>query len=48
LSGGERLFPPHAAGEDGDFERKSGIIEGVDAQIPVVLDLGPDALAVTV
>jgi 2,3-bisphosphoglycerate-independent phosphoglycerate mutase len=36
-----------AAGEDGDFERKSGVIEEVDARIPVVLDLGPDALAVT-
>jgi 2,3-bisphosphoglycerate-independent phosphoglycerate mutase len=39
--------PPDAAGEDGDFERKSEIIEEVDAQIPMVLDLGPDALAVT-
>jgi 2,3-bisphosphoglycerate-independent phosphoglycerate mutase len=41
------IKPADAAGEDGDFGRKSGIIEGVDAQIPVVLDLGPDALAVT-
>jgi 2,3-bisphosphoglycerate-independent phosphoglycerate mutase len=39
--------PADAAGEDGDFERKSGIIEEVDAQIPMVLDLGPDALAIT-
>jgi 2,3-bisphosphoglycerate-independent phosphoglycerate mutase len=39
--------PPDAAGEDGDFERKSEIIEEVDTQIPMVLDLGPDALAVT-
>jgi 2,3-bisphosphoglycerate-independent phosphoglycerate mutase len=38
---------PDAAGEDGDFERKSGVIEEVDARMPVVLDLGPDALAVT-
>jgi 2,3-bisphosphoglycerate-independent phosphoglycerate mutase len=39
--------PPDAAGEDGDFGRKSGIIEEVDAQIPVALDLRPDALAIT-
>jgi 2,3-bisphosphoglycerate-independent phosphoglycerate mutase len=39
--------PADAAGEDGDFERKSGVIEEVDDHIPVVLDLGPDALAVT-
>jgi 2,3-bisphosphoglycerate-independent phosphoglycerate mutase len=36
-----------AAGEDGDFGRKAGIIEEVDAQVPMVLDLGPDVLAVT-
>jgi len=41
------IKPTDAAGEDGDFERKSGVIEEVDAQIPMVLDLGPDALAVT-
>jgi 2,3-bisphosphoglycerate-independent phosphoglycerate mutase len=39
--------PTDAAGEDGDFGRKSGVIEEVDARIPTVLDLGPDALAVT-
>jgi len=39
--------PPDAAGEDGDFERKAGVIEEVDAEIPGLLDLGPDALAVT-
>ena len=39
--------PPDAAGEDGDFERKAGIIEEVDAEMPGLLDLGPDALAVT-
>ena len=39
--------PTDAAGEDGDFGRKSGIIEEVDAQIPLVLDLGPDAFAIT-
>jgi 2,3-bisphosphoglycerate-independent phosphoglycerate mutase len=36
-----------AAGEDGDFERKSAIIEEVDALVPDLLSLGPDALAVT-
>jgi 2,3-bisphosphoglycerate-independent phosphoglycerate mutase len=41
------LKPTDAAGEDGDFERKTEVIEEIDAQIPVVLDLGPDALAIT-
>ena len=39
--------PTDAAGEDGDFGRKAAVIEEVDAQIPDLLDLGPDALAVT-
>jgi 2,3-bisphosphoglycerate-independent phosphoglycerate mutase len=39
--------PTDAAGEDGDFGRKSAVIEEVDAQIPDLLDIGPDALAVT-
>ena len=39
--------PTDAAGEDGDFDRKASVIEEVDAQIPGLLDLGPDALAVT-
>jgi 2,3-bisphosphoglycerate-independent phosphoglycerate mutase len=39
--------PTDAAGEDGDFERKAAVIEEVDAQIPGLLDLGPDALAIT-
>ncbi|HLL98970.1 MAG TPA: 2,3-bisphosphoglycerate-independent phosphoglycerate mutase [Rubrobacteraceae bacterium] len=39
--------PTDAAGEDGDFERKAAVIEEVDAQVPSLLDLGPDALAVT-
>jgi 2,3-bisphosphoglycerate-independent phosphoglycerate mutase len=39
--------PTDAAGEDGDFDRKASVIEGVDARIPMLLDLGPDALAVT-
>jgi len=39
--------PPDAAGEDGDFERKSAVIEEVDALIPDLLDLGPAAIAVT-
>jgi len=41
------IKPSDAAGEDGDFERKSGVIEEVDAQIPGVLDLAPGALAIT-
>ena len=36
-----------AAGEDGDFERKVACIQEVDAQIPRILDLGPDVLIVT-
>ena len=36
-----------AAGEDGDFERKGAVIEEIDDQIPVVLDLGVGAFAVT-
>ncbi len=39
--------PTDAAGEDGDFERKASVIEEVDAQVPGLLDLGPDALAIT-
>ena len=39
--------PTDAAGEDGDFGRKAAVIEEVDAQIPDLLDLGPDALAIT-
>jgi 2,3-bisphosphoglycerate-independent phosphoglycerate mutase len=38
---------PDAAGEDGDFERKSAVVEEVDTLLPSLLDLGPDALAVT-
>jgi 2,3-bisphosphoglycerate-independent phosphoglycerate mutase len=36
-----------AAGEDGDFERKSAVIEEVDVLLPNLLNLGPAALAVT-
>jgi 2,3-bisphosphoglycerate-independent phosphoglycerate mutase len=37
-----------SAGEDGDFERKAGVIEHVDqAVIPAILDLDPDVLIVT-
>ena len=39
--------PTDAAGEDGDFERKARVVEEVDAQVPGLLDLGPDALAIT-
>ena len=38
---------PDAAGEDGDFERKSAVVEEVDALVPSLLDLSPDAIAVT-
>ena len=38
------IKPTDAAGEDGDFDRKASVIEEVDAQIPGLLDLGPDAL----
>src|ERR671920_104353 len=41
------IKPTDAAGEDGDFERKASVIEEVDAQIPMLLDLRPDALAIT-
>ena len=39
--------PTDAAGEDGDFERKKEVIEEVDGLIPRLLELGPDALAIT-
>jgi 2,3-bisphosphoglycerate-independent phosphoglycerate mutase len=41
------IKPTDAAGEDGDFERKAGVIEEVDAQIPGLMDLEPAALAIT-
>ena len=41
------IKPTDAAGEDGDFDRKASVIEEVDARIPVLLGLGPDALAIT-
>lgn len=34
-------------GEDGNFQRKAEVIEEVDRQIPVLLNLGPDVIAVT-
>ncbi len=36
-----------AAGEDGDPKRKAAVVEEVDALLPDLLDLRPDALAVT-
>ena len=39
--------PTDAAGEDGDFSRKSEVIEEVDGLLPEILDLGPAVLAVT-
>ena len=41
------IKPTDAAGEDGDFGRKASVIEELDAQIPGLLDLGPDAIAIT-
>ncbi len=35
------------AGEDGDFDRKVATIEQVDAELPVILDAGPDVVLVT-
>lgn len=34
-------------GEDGNFQRKVEVIEEVDRHIPVLLNLGPDVIAVT-
>ena len=37
-----------SAGEDGDFERKAGVIEHVDeAVVPAIVELDPDVLIVT-
>ncbi|MFO7965937.1 MAG: 2,3-bisphosphoglycerate-independent phosphoglycerate mutase [Desulfobacterales bacterium] len=36
-----------SAGEDGDFERKVGLIEEVDRLMPRIMDLKPDVLIVT-
>ena len=37
-----------SAGEDGDFERKAGVIEHVDeVVVPAIMDLEPDVLIVT-
>ena len=34
-------------GEDGDFDGKSGVIESVDAALPLLLNLNPDVIAIT-
>ena len=39
--------PIDAAGEDGDFERRVALIEGVDTAVPRLLALEPDVLVVT-
>jgi 2,3-bisphosphoglycerate-independent phosphoglycerate mutase len=39
--------PTDAAGEDGDFERKRGVIEEVDGLMPRIMEIGPAALAIT-
>jgi 2,3-bisphosphoglycerate-independent phosphoglycerate mutase len=36
-----------SAGEDGDFERKTALIEEVDTFLPQVMDLGPDVVIAT-
>ncbi len=36
-----------AAGEDGDFDRKVGVIEEVDGALPIILGARPEALAIT-
>ncbi|MHB1414078.1 MAG: 2,3-bisphosphoglycerate-independent phosphoglycerate mutase [Chloroflexota bacterium] len=36
-----------SAGEDGDFDRKVGVLEEVDRHLPTVTDLKPDVLVVT-
>ena len=38
--------PADAAGEDGDFDAKVAALEDLDARVPRILDLGPDALVV--
>ena len=38
--------PADAAGENGDFQGKVAALEELDARIPRLLDLGPDALVV--
>ncbi len=39
--------PTDAAGEDGDFGRKSEVIEEVDGLLSEILELGPDVLTIT-
>jgi 2,3-bisphosphoglycerate-independent phosphoglycerate mutase len=39
--------PTDSSGEDGDFERKKGVVERVDKQIPGLLELNPDVLVIT-
>ncbi|MGH2525044.1 MAG: 2,3-bisphosphoglycerate-independent phosphoglycerate mutase, partial [Anaerolineales bacterium] len=39
--------PTDSRGEDGDFEGKVKVIEGVDEALPLLLDLKPDVLLVT-
>ena len=35
-----------SAGEDGDFDRKVALLEAFDAQVPALLDTGPDVLVI--
>ena len=41
------IKPTDSAGEDGDFDRKVGVIEQVDALMPRLMDLDPDVVVVT-
>ena len=36
-----------SAGEDGDFDKRVKIIEEIDKQIPVLMELSPDVVAIT-
>jgi len=39
--------PTDSRGEDGQYEQKIGVIEEVDALLPIITDLKPDVLVVT-
>jgi 2,3-bisphosphoglycerate-independent phosphoglycerate mutase len=41
------IKPTDSRGEDGDFEGKVKVIEGVDEALPALLDLKPDVLVIT-
>jgi 2,3-bisphosphoglycerate-independent phosphoglycerate mutase len=41
------IKPTDSRGEDGDFEAKARVIEGVDQALPLLLDMKPDVLVIT-